>query len=48
MNSTYKAGIKIFYEEFLKGYKNLSLKRKFDQIEKFAVSERASKNLKTK
>lgn len=43
-----KAGIKIFYEEFLKGYKNLSLKRKFDQIEKFAVSERASKNLKIK
>lgn len=43
-----KAGIVIFYENILKGNRDLSLKRKFDQIENFAVSEYASKNRKTK
>lgn len=42
-----KAGIVSFYENILKGNRELSLKRKFDQIENFAVSERASKNRKT-
>ena len=42
-----KAGIVSFYENILKGNRNLSLKRKFDKIENFAVSERASKNRKT-
>lgn len=42
-----KAGIVSFYENILKGNRELSLKRKFDQIENFAVSERALKNRKT-
>lgn len=42
-----KAGIVSFYENILKGNRDLSLKRKFDKIENFAVSERASKNRKT-
>lgn len=42
-----KAGICKIYEEIFKGNRNLSLKRKFDKIENFAVSERASKNKKT-
>lgn len=43
-----KTGIKTFYNEVMKGNRELSLKRKFDKIENFAVSERASKNLKVK
>lgn len=43
-----KIGIKTFYNEVMKGHRELSLKRKFDKIENFAVSERASKNLKVK
>lgn len=42
-----KDGIVKFYDNILKGHRDLSLKRKFDKIENFAVSNRAFKNRKT-
>lgn len=42
-----KVGICLIYENIFKNHRDLSLKRKFDKIENFAVSERALKNRKT-
>lgn len=42
-----KIGICLLYENIFKGHRDLSLKRKFDKIENFAVSKRAFKNRKT-